>query len=208
MSAKIKLNAASGGGSFSLQAPSSSANNRVMTLPDTADGTILTTTNPKTGNILQVAQTVKTDTQTQTTAGQFLEITGMTVSITPSSSSNKILVQGKVDIGSASQTDRHGIRIVRTVGGTATPVGLGDADGNRQRFTTGAFGFYNQFLNTIISVPFMFLDSPSTTNAVSYKIEAYHAANANLYINKSDEDQNNGNNGRGISLITAMEVAA
>jgi hypothetical protein len=45
MSAKIKLNAASGGGSFSLQAPSSSANNRVMTLPDTADGTILTTTN-------------------------------------------------------------------------------------------------------------------------------------------------------------------
>jgi len=66
MTAKIKLNAASGGGSFSLQAPSSSANNRVMTLPDTADGTILTTTNPKTGNILQVAQAIKTDTQTQT----------------------------------------------------------------------------------------------------------------------------------------------
>ena len=47
MTAKIKLNAASGGGSFSLQAPSSSSNNRVMTLPDSADGTILTTTNPK-----------------------------------------------------------------------------------------------------------------------------------------------------------------
>jgi len=42
MTAKIKLNAASGGGSFSLQAPSSSANNRVMTLPDVADGTIVT----------------------------------------------------------------------------------------------------------------------------------------------------------------------
>ena len=40
MTAKIKLNAASGGGSFSLQAPSSSSNTRVMTLPDTADGTI------------------------------------------------------------------------------------------------------------------------------------------------------------------------
>ncbi len=200
----IKLKPDTGGGSFEIKAPSSSNNTRVLTLPDTGD---LTLGGPY-GKILQVAQTVKTDTQTQTTAGQFLEITGMTVSITPSSSSNKILVQGKVDIGSASQTDRHGIRIVRTVGGTATPVGLGDADGNRQRFTTGAFGFYNQFLNTIISVPFMFLDSPSTTNAVSYKIEAYHAANANLYINKSDEDQNNGNNGRGISLITAMEVAA
>ena len=44
MTAKIKLNAASGGGSFSLQAPSSSSNNRVFTLPDAADGTIARTT--------------------------------------------------------------------------------------------------------------------------------------------------------------------
>ena len=44
MTAKIKLNAASGGGSFSLQAPSSSSNNRVFTLPDSADATHLTST--------------------------------------------------------------------------------------------------------------------------------------------------------------------
>jgi len=43
MTAKIKLNAASGGGSFSLQAPSSSSNNRVLTLPDSSDGTIART---------------------------------------------------------------------------------------------------------------------------------------------------------------------
>lgn len=42
MTAKIKLNAASGGGSFSIQAPSSSSNTRVITLPDIADGTLLT----------------------------------------------------------------------------------------------------------------------------------------------------------------------
>ena len=42
MTAKIKLNAASGGGSFSLQAPSSSSNNRVFTIPDVADDTIAT----------------------------------------------------------------------------------------------------------------------------------------------------------------------
>ena len=42
MTAKIKLNAASGGGSISIQAPSSSSNNRVISLPDIADGTILT----------------------------------------------------------------------------------------------------------------------------------------------------------------------
>jgi len=44
MTAKIKLNAASGGGSFSLQAPSSSSNNRVISLPDIADGTLVTST--------------------------------------------------------------------------------------------------------------------------------------------------------------------
>jgi len=42
MTAKIKLNSASGGGSFSLQAPSSSSNNRVFTLPDIADATMAT----------------------------------------------------------------------------------------------------------------------------------------------------------------------
>ena len=42
MTAKIKLNAASGGGSFSIQAPSSSSNNRVISSPDIADGTLLT----------------------------------------------------------------------------------------------------------------------------------------------------------------------
>jgi hypothetical protein len=42
MTAKIKLNAASGGGSVSIQAPSSSSNNRVISLPDIADGTLLT----------------------------------------------------------------------------------------------------------------------------------------------------------------------
>jgi len=42
MTAKIKLNAASGGGSVSLQAPSSSSNNRIISLPDIADGTLLT----------------------------------------------------------------------------------------------------------------------------------------------------------------------
>ena len=42
MTGKIKLNAASGGGSFSLQAPSSSSNDRVFTLPDVADATMAT----------------------------------------------------------------------------------------------------------------------------------------------------------------------
>ena len=55
MTGKIKLNAASGGGSVSFQAPSSTGDDRVITLPTTADGTVLTTTNPNgQGSIIQV----------------------------------------------------------------------------------------------------------------------------------------------------------
>jgi hypothetical protein len=205
MTAKIKLNAASGGGSISLQAPSSSSNNRVISLPDIADGTLLT--NKTAGTILQVAQAIKTDIQTQTNTTTFLAVTGMTVSITPSSSSNKILVQGKVSIGGSSETDRSGFRLVRTVGGSDTAICIADAVGSRARFTSGPTGGYNQFVNTVVETPFFFLDSPSTTSAVSYKIECYHAA-GNLFINRSSEDQDSANNGRGISNIIAMEVAA
>ena len=56
MTAKIKLNAASGGGSISIQAPSSSSNNRVITLPDIADGTLLTSQSSISGTITMADQ--------------------------------------------------------------------------------------------------------------------------------------------------------
>ena len=64
MTAKIKLNAASGGGSFSLQAPSSSSNNRVLTLPDSADGTIA-----KTSDISFTSYAIIADQKSQNTNG-------------------------------------------------------------------------------------------------------------------------------------------
>ena len=82
----------SGGNSVIIAAPSSNpASDRTITLPTTADGTVLTTTNPKSGNIIQVVQSFKGDTFT-TTSSTFVDVTGLSVSITPSSSSNKILV--------------------------------------------------------------------------------------------------------------------
>tara|TARA_R100001509_G_scaffold152860_1_gene113404 strand:+ start:43 stop:624 length:582 start_codon:yes stop_codon:yes gene_type:complete len=96
MTAKIKLNAASGGGSFSLQAPSSSANNRVMTLPDTADGTILTTTNPKAGNIIQVVTGTSTSAAT-TASTTFAEITSdLRCTIVPTAANSKIIISASL----------------------------------------------------------------------------------------------------------------
>tara|TARA_R100000329_G_scaffold115239_1_gene94729 strand:- start:613 stop:1212 length:600 start_codon:yes stop_codon:yes gene_type:complete len=76
MTAKIKLNTASGGGSFSIQAPSSSSNNRVITLPDInnfvlsnspAVSALLTTTTDHSGT----PSTIPFDTKTFDTGGCF-----------------------------------------------------------------------------------------------------------------------------------------
>ena len=53
MSGKIKLNSASGGGSVSIQAPSSESNNRTLTLPSDADGTIVS--KDTTNNLANIA---------------------------------------------------------------------------------------------------------------------------------------------------------
>ena len=66
----IKLTADSGGGTFEIKAPSSSANTRVLTLPDTGNLTL-----GKTG-ILQVVQTVKTDTFS-TASTSYTDVTGV-----------------------------------------------------------------------------------------------------------------------------------
>ena len=73
-------------GSVSLQAPASTTGgaHRVLTLPD-VNGTVATTTTA--GKILQVVQVTKTDKQT-IQSQTFVDISGMSVTITPSSASN------------------------------------------------------------------------------------------------------------------------
>ena len=205
MTAKIKLNAASGGGSFSLQAPSSSANTRVMTLPDTADGTILTTTNPKAGNILQVVQAVKTDTASSTSA-TFADISGLSVSITPASTSNKILVTCNIYAG-GDDNSFTGYKVFRD----STAIGLGTAaTGNQTNVsfssfstnaTSSAFGLRN--------ATFEFLDSPSSTSSLTYKIQFASLFNDDdVYINRPQQQSDISAIMFPISSITVKEVAA
>jgi len=199
MTAKIKLNAASGGGSFSLQAPSSSANNRVMTLPDTADGTILTTTNPKAGNIIEVLQVVKTDVMTTSSVG-FTDITGLSQAITPKSSTNKILIHYDATIGGDE------IVFIRLVRGS-TAIAIGDASGSRVQVTQG--GVMREGNNDKVSIfSGSFLDSPNTTSATTYKLQLYLTTGVTAKVNAPKNDANAAYTGRSISTITLMEVAA
>ena len=196
MTAKIKLNAASGGGSFSLQAPSSSSNNRVMTLPDTADGTILTTTKPKTDNIIQIVSTTKTDATSTSTSGSFQDISGMSVSITPSSTSSKIFIL--ISLGSVSSLD--GIAVAFKLLRGSTAVGNSGGTGTYAGFTSlyAGGGTGDEY---ILSGSHNFLDSPSTTSSTTYKLQ-WRNTSGTTYLNKYY-----GGNYQAASSITALEVA-
>ena len=195
MTAKIKLNAASGGGSFSLQAPSSSANNRVFTLPDSADATLLTST-ASLGKILQV---ISASTQTGASHGfsqdNFVD-TGLSASITPSSSSNKILVTGYLSwyvylsgVGSAQWNFA-----VCNSSGTVLDGTTASTEGYR----------FNEFYALGGKHPINFLHSPNTTNSYTYQMRM-NAKSANQSGNVVCQRNGTANN---TSRIILMEVAA
>ena len=105
----------------------SSASSDGITL--SSDGKV-TFPNTSTGKLLQVVQTMKTDTFSSTTATTWTDITGVTVNITPSSTSSKILVTYQ---GACSSSDDSylWLRIARVIGATTvTDLALGTSRGS------------------------------------------------------------------------------
>jgi hypothetical protein len=141
-----------------------------------------------------VVQTVKTDTFS-TTSASFVDITGMSVTITPSSATSKVLVV--VDLSTA----RGG------VGGTSARVNLLRGSTNIAQPTTGTNpATVNLFMgetNPYYENSIVFLDSPNTAGAVTYKLQVAVSANT-FNVNLRNNDTNN----TMISTITAIEVAA
>jgi len=192
----------SGGNGVILAAPSSNpASDRTLTLPGDADGTIATTATA--GKILQVVQTVKTD-QFTSTAYAYTDVTGMSVSITPASASNKILVNFELQVG-GSGNNYASFRLLRD----STHIGVSTAtDTNWRVGTLGSLSHENsyQLENTGTS----FLDSPNTTSAITYKLQTSSYYNRTISINvpTSTSTASNSYTATGISTITVMEVAA
>ena len=206
MTAKIKLNAASGGGSFSLQAPSSSSNNRVFTLPDSADATLLTSTTA-TGKILSVQQSVVTggssySTGSSTVSDSYFDISGLSVTLTPSSGT-KCYVSYTVNVGGESGFN-FGIALFRG----STQIYLGDASGSRQRLSS--FGAIRD-ADTVLPTNGQFLDTHGAngSTAVTYKLQMYVATpGRTTRVNRSHDDGDDRSSARLASQITVMEVAS
>mgnify|MGYP001312693456 CR=1 FL=1 len=163
------------------------------------------------GKILQEVQTVKTDTfsQSSVTKNTFSNDTGLNVTITPSSNSNKIRLTGTVNLAASVNTVGHGIGLFKN--GSIITGATGDASGSNRSRVMQQNWSDTSYTGQISCLPFDFTDSPSTTSAITYGIRLIaltSSSTSDLYLNRSRSiSDDEGYKGMTISVITAMEIA-
>jgi len=155
------------------------------------------------GGLLQIKQTVKTtETALAPTPGTFVDISGMSVSITPTLSTSKILILVDITTGS---TGAYGTNFRLLRDSTAIYQST-DASGSQVDTTfssiRGGIDSSNQF-----KVPMMFIDAPSSASSIDYKIQWSGETGSALKLNRSVSDADNNYTGRSASSITAIELA-
>jgi hypothetical protein len=120
------------------------------------------------GKLAQVVSTSKTDTFTSSSTS-FTDITGLSVSITPTSATSKILVIAQVSGSMDTSVASLFFRMMRD----STAINIGDAASTRTRAT---FGFSNTIQAESVVGNASFLDSPATTSATTYKMQGMNTA--------------------------------
>lgn len=166
------------------------------------DGASWATVGPTTSGVIQVKATTKTDTFTMASQ-TYADVTGLSVSITPTSTANKVLVFTLMNGYGTDGSNQINMRLMRD----STVIGVGDVAGNRIQ----ASGYMGNDMNQagIIAGVAAVLDSPNTTSATTYKVQiARSTSNAtSVFINRSQSDTDNNTFTRTASSIIVMEVA-
>jgi hypothetical protein len=158
------------------------------------------------GGIIQIKQTIKknvfsTAIGSNTNSGD----TGLNVSITPTSTSSKILISAQV-CGSLSGQDTMGLNLFN--GSSLITDAQGDADGNRGRAAVIGMSESAGGMAQVLSL--LYLHSPASTSEQTYGIRIlyFSGAQTTMYINRVQSDDNAQYRPRSSSFITAMEVSA
>ena len=198
---QIKLSSnPSGTGIFTLESPATNTN-RTLTLPNNT-GTILTsatTTGFPAGSVLQVVSATKTD--TFSTSSSYTSVTGLSASITPSSSTSKVLIMVSLG-GLSANNSSFKMGMYRD----ATPIYVGDTAGSRP--SVSAQG-QTSLTYEVQSTAWSYLDSPATTSATTYQVYLGSNGSVTVYLNRTARDNNtSAEDARSASSIILMEVAA
>ena len=165
------------------------------------------------GGILQIVTKFKKDTQIisgsgNVTQNQEYPITGLSLTIKPSRSSNLIWIQGFVSHNCDSNQQAH--FYVSRNGTNVSPIG--DAgSGNQKRAFVSAQGNQDYMGSWVVkNTPFWFMDNPATTSTVTYQVGAIMGVSNSqyLWINRGQRDSSGtGYDLRAVSNITAWEVS-
>ena len=144
-----------------------------ITFPSTISG--VSATQQYSGRVLQVQTSVLTTTASNN--GAAYADTGLTVTITPTSSSSRFLIQWSIPNGSDTATAsvgfnlvRNGTNIAQGTGGTYNLTSSNDSGGNSHAGVNA----------------FVFLDSPATTSALTYKVQFKSQSGCTGYINRTN----------------------
>ena len=96
------------------------------------------------------------------------DITGLSVTITPATTSSKFLITANVQ-GKLTDNSGYGIQLIKTVGGSATEI-FNESSGAQNKTS-----FYINSSDTGIDFrnrkSIQYLDSPSTTSEIVYKVQ-------------------------------------
>lgn len=148
------------------------------------------------GMILQVASVTKTDTFS-VASSTFTDVTGLSVTISPTSTTSKILVMSTGNMMYSTALSETYIRLAR--GGTG--IAVGDASGSRPQ--VGA-----SVTDAMTTQTMIHLDSPNTISATTYTVQIRSNTGTTVYFNRTFGDANNSTGLRNASSITVMEIAA
>jgi hypothetical protein len=154
------------------------------------------------GGVLQVVSTTKTDTFT-TSSTTFTDITGLSVTITPTSATSKIMVLVSLQASGQNGSNSSSSRLMRG----ATAIFIGDAASARDRASADIEGGLASNRVTSSQAP-MFLDSPATTSSTTYTVQIKSTTAGNSYVNRGSADVDDSGHQRTASSITVMEIGA
>ena len=166
------------------------------------DGSAWVPAAPETPGIgSNVVTVTKTDTFTSASA-TYVDVTDLSVTITPTSATSKILVIANVTGNGATGATIMFLRLVRET----NAILVGDADGSRTQ--AGVAGLYPTGSQNASNFTVIGLDSPNTTSARTYKVQVRNQGSGNVFVNRSDNDGNNEVFPRTASSLTVIEVAS
>jgi len=165
-----------------------------------------------TGHILQVISGEKGSTFTGTSVpdngGYFIDVTGYSATITPSSTSSKILVMVHAYIGQNAAAASGYQQSLRIRQGSNYPF-LGTSEGSRP-VTSARVNNYVGNTYAMMNISGSWIDSPSSTSALTYQVQLGGYNNSPIvYLNRQETFQFGASNYDTIPLstITLMEIA-